>query len=339
MVEIILCKGRVTLALFSICLTLIPFDKDIVLYNIPNPNSPPHTPHCEPQEDLPPPGHLDRLTAEEMTQSSTPTTIRQLRYQEHLLQGAEWGYHSNSLQGWKRHTIFNNIAHAAHHSMLQAEDRKHEITTILVAERREREKRKRKRQRIPAEGRPWLDQSDINEFFANQEEERIRKAKAKEERIEKAIGRQHTLLREVERKRVRAAEHEQQSTLLRTWKTSYQHEQEQKKLEKKLAALLEEQRSLPPAGQNRVDSSNRFSEGGVGETLGGVRVEQVGEAGVDGAGVDGAGVDGAGVDGAGVGRQSWLYQAEPRCFEGDEEMDEDNSSEESDAATPGPVIF
>lgn len=110
----------------------IPVDKDIVLRNIPSPNSPPHTP--EPSEDLPSPGHLNHLTAAEMTQFGTPTSIHQLQYQDQLLREAEKEENKDSPHSWKRRRIFTNITHAAQHSMLQAEERKHEITTILAAE-------------------------------------------------------------------------------------------------------------------------------------------------------------------------------------------------------------
>jgi len=124
---------------------------------------------------------------------------------------------------------------------------------ILAAERREREKRKKNRQRIPAGGRTWLDRSDIDNFFANQEEEREKKMKVKEERIQKAIGRQHTLLKEIERKKTQAIRYEQQGSLPRTWKTSGQHEVEEKKAHEKLASLL--------ATQDNLLRMARFGEG------------------------------------------------------------------------------
>lgn len=229
----------------------IPVNKDIILRNIPTPNSAPHTP--QPIEDLPSPGHLDHLTVEEMTQFSTPTSIRQLHYEEHLLQEAKGKSHSNSPHSWKRRRIFTNITHAAHHSMLEAEEHKQEITTILAAERKERERRKNNRQRIPAEGRTWLDKTDVDIFFANQEVEKKRKKKATEEWTQKVIERHHLLLKEIERKKIQAVKYEQEGSLPQTWKTAQQHELEQKKVEEKLARLL----------ADRVNSSQQGEEDAV----------------------------------------------------------------------------
>ena len=188
-----------------------------------------------------------------MTQFSTPTSIRQLYYPEQLLQEAEGESHSNSPHSWKMRRIFTNIPHAAQHSILEAEEHKQEITTILATERKERERRKKNRQRIPAEGRAWLDKTDVDNFFANQEVEKQRKKKAKEERTQKAIERHRLVLKEIERKKIQSVKYEQQGCLPQTWKTSEQHELEQKKMEEKLTTLLADQVNLPQLGGEEAE--------------------------------------------------------------------------------------